>query len=323
MSALEAFHFLRPGWLLLFAPAGLIVASILLAQDPMRSWRAVISPRLLEHLAVREAQRRGRIRPAVLLAALWLVGIVALAGPSWEREAAPFTADRSALFIVLKVTPSMLAEDIQPSRLQRAAQKIGDLLERRGGARNGLIAYAGSAHLVMPLTSDPDVVGYFAAELDPEVMPVAGDQTAEAVALARQRLRDSGLAGSVVLIADHVDPAETGALATARQPGDADVHVLAVAAGPEVVPPPGSPPAAALDEAAMRAAARAAGGALFTVTPDDADVRGLAARIERSLESAPAQDGERWKDGGYGLLLLFFLLALIFFRPGGAVAVQR
>jgi Ca-activated chloride channel family protein len=320
---LELFHFLRPSWLLLLLPGALIIVSILRRQDPMRSWRAVIAPELLEHLAIRKEQRRSRLRPVYLLAFLWFTGIVAMAGPSWEKEPTPFTEDQAALFIVLKVTPEMLAEDIQPSRLQRSVQKISDLLALRPGSKTGLIAYAGSAHLVMPLTSDPDIISYFAAELVPDVMPEAGDDPVKAVELAQRRLRDSGLPGSVVLIADYIDQASSQALAEMREAGDADVHVLAVAAGPEAVPPPGSPPAPALDEAAMRQAAKAGGGSLVLVSPDDSDLRQLNARIDRSIASAPVQQGERWKDAGYYLVILFTLLALLFFRPGGAVALNQ
>jgi Ca-activated chloride channel family protein len=321
--SLELFHFLRPAWLLMLLPGALIIWSILDRQDPMRSWRLVIAPELLEHLAIRKEERRGRLRPVYLLAFIWFTGIFAMAGPSWEKEPTPFTEDQAALFIVLKVTPEMLAEDIQPSRLQRSVQKISDLLALRPGSKTGLIAYAGSAHLVMPLTSDPDIISYFAAELTPAVMPQPGDEPVRAVELAQRRLRDSGLPGSVVLIADYINEASSRELVEMREAGDADMHVLAVAAGPEAVPPPGSPPAPALDEAAMKQAAKAGGGSLVLVSPDDSDLRQLNARIDRSIASAPVQEGERWKDAGYYLVVLFTLLALLFFRPGGAVALNR
>lgn len=321
--ALQLFHFLRPEWLLLLLPAALIIWSIVVRQDPMKTWKAVIAPELLEHLAIHEEQRRSRFRPVYLLAFFWLLGIIAAAGPSWEKEPTPFTEDQAALFVVLKVTPDMLAEDIQPSRLQRSAQKISDLLALRPGSKTGLIAYAGSAHLVMPLTSDPDIITYFAAELMPNVMPEAGDEPVKAVQLAQRRLQTAGLPGSIVLLADNIDEVSSQLLAEQRGPADADVHILAVAAGPEVVPPAGSPPAPALNEDAMRQAAKAGGGSLVLVSPDDSDIQQLNRRIERSIAAAPVQQGERWKDAGYYVLVFFFLMTLLFFRPGGAVALNR
>jgi len=323
VSELEAFHFLRPGWLLLLVPAALIVLSVFRRQDPLQSWQAVISPELLRHLVVRQEARRSRLRPALGLALTWFAGIMILAGPSWKKEAMPLSEDQSALIIVLKSTPEMLAQDIQPNRLQRAAQKIGDLLDLRPGTRTALVAYAGSAHLVMPLTSDPEVIRFFAGELTPDVMPQPGDDPVQAIRLANQRLQASGLAGSILLIADHVEPDQSEALAKMHDEGGADVHIYAMAAGPEVTPPADGPAAPALDRSAMERAARAGGGTLVTVTPDDTDIRRLNARIDRSIAAAPLLEGERWSDFGYWLLLLFVPMTLPFFRPGGAVALQR
>jgi Ca-activated chloride channel family protein len=320
--AWELFHFLRPAWLLLLVPAAFVIWSTARRQDPMRGWETVIAPELLGHLAIRKEEKRGRLRPVFLMMAIWLVGILAAAGPTWQKEPSPFTEDQAALFIVLKVTPDMLAQDIQPSRLQRAAQKISDLREMRPGTKTGQIAFAGSAHLVMPLTSDPDIIRFFASELTPEVMPVPGDEPARAVGLARQRLAASGLPGSVVLVADSIGPEFAAGMAAAADDDAADVHVLAMAAGPDVVPPAGSPPAPALDEGAMKQAARAGGGSLVLAGPDDSDVRRLSAGIERSIAAAPVQEGERWKDAGYYLLMAFALLALLFFRRGGAVSLN-
>ena len=323
MIDLAPFHFLRPAWLLLLLPLALVVWSILRRHDPVNAWRKVIAPELLDHLLISDAAKQGLFRPSHILALSWVLGVFALAGPAWEKEPSPFTEDQAALLVVLKVTPEMLAEDIQPSRLRRSVQKIGDLLALRPGTKTGLIAYAGSAHLVVPLTSDSEIVRQFAKGLQPEVMPVPGDEPGKAIQLANQQLRNSGLPGSIVLFSDYIDPGQQELLSDIRKAGGAEVHVLAMAAGPEVMPPPGSPPAPALDRNAMKEAASAAGGSLVLPSADDSDVHQLNAKIERSIERAPAQQGERWKDGGYLFLPLLMLFTLSFFRPGGAVMVQR
>ena len=310
MSGLGLFHFLRPGWLWLLLPAIAVFWSLWRRQDPSRSWQAVISPELLPYLVVKQEEQNRGWRPLFLLISLWALGIIALAGPAWQKEPTPFTEDQAAVFFVVKVTPEMLAQDIQPSRLQRAAQKIEDLLALRAGSRSGLIAYAGSPHLVMPLTADPDIIAYFAAELSPDVMPREGDDPLAALELATERLQRSAVPGSVVLLADYVAPAESEDIEELHETTGIDIHVLAMAAGPEVVPPPDSPPAPALDFQAMSAAADAGGGVLVEVTPDDSDLRELNARIDRSIAAAPAQEGERWRDAGYWLLPVFMVFVL-------------
>ncbi len=322
LSALEQFHFLRPVWLLLLIPAGLLMWSVYQRGDSLRAWRKIIAPHLLEHLISHDRGERGRWRPVYMLGIAWLVGTLALAGPSWRLQPSPLSEDQAAMFIVIKVTPEMLAQDIQPSRLQRSVLKVHDLLELKNDIRVGLIAYAGSAHLVMPLTSDAGIVNDFAAALEPAIMPVEGDEPGEAIALANQRLNTAAVPGTIVLITDAVADSQRAALEEIYRQGGADVHILAMAAGPEVIPPPGSPPAPALDINSMREVARAMGGSVVPVTADKRDVESLSAKIESSLGHAPAQEGQQWQDEGYYLLVLLALLILSFFRRGGSVALE-
>ena len=322
LTTLDQFHFLRPAWLLLLIPAAFLMWSVYQRSDSLRAWRKVISPQLLEHLLLQESGEIGRWRPVHLLGIIWLLGILALAGPTWQMQDSPFSEDQAALFIVIKVTPDMLARDIQPSRLQRSVIKIHDLLELKKGARTGLIAYAGSAHLVMPLTSDTGIINSFAAALEPGAMPMEGDEPAEAIALANQRLGRAAVAGSIVLITDSIDTSQVVALKNIHQQGGVDVHILAMAAGPEVIPPSGSPPGPALDIDSLRDAASAMGGDVITVMADKSDIENLSAKIERSISHAPSSEGQQWLDTGYYLLWLLALIMLFFFRRGGAVTVE-
>ena len=322
LAQLQQFHFLRPAWLLLLLPAGVLIWSVYQRSDSLRSWRKIIKPHLLEHLLMREGGQEGRWRPVYLLGNVWLVGIIALAGPSWQKQDSPFSEDLAAMFIVVKVTPQMQAQDIQPSRLQRSVIKIHDLLALKKDIRTGLIAYAGSAHLVMPLTSDAGIINTFAAALEPGVMPMEGDEPAEAIALAGQRLKRAGVPGSIILITDAVDASLNEELERIYQRDKTDVHILAMAAGPEVIPPAGSYPAPPLELDSLNIAARALGGSVTVVSSDKSDIRNLAARIERSISRVASEEGQQWRDAGYYLLIILALIMLFFFREGGSVSVE-
>lgn len=323
LGELAAFHFLRPLWLAMLLPVALLLWRLRRGRSDVQRWRRFVAPHLLPHLLVRRGVRSRGPGPLWFLGVAWLVTIVALAGPTWERQPTPFSQDQAALVMVVKVTPEMLARDVQPSRLQRAVHKIRDLQAARPGARAALIAYAGSAHLVVPLTSDPAIIAGFAEALAPDIMPVPGDAAAEAVALGNRLLQREGVVGSIVLMADTVSRSEFARLRAAREAGGARVHLLAVAAGPDVVPLPGGPAAPPLDAAAMSEAARAAGGSLHRVSHDDADVRGLSRDVTTSLARSPVAEGERWRDAGYWLTPLVALLVLPLFRRGGAVAAGQ
>lgn len=318
-SHLAAFHFLRPWWLLALVPAAILTVVIWRRNDTQRPWQRMIDTHLLMHLLVGGQQHR-RVRPVQVLGVLWLVAICALAGPTWRREPAPFTADEAALVIAIEVTPTMTAQDIQPSRLQRAAQKVRDLLTLRAGAATALVAYAGSAHVVMPLTRDRHIIEMFSDQLAPDIMPRQGDIAAEALVVADALLQSAGQPGSIVLMTDGLQMDQRQSLQTYRARGAAPVHILALAGSAGTPLPPGSPAAAALDRKSLEQAAKTLDGTLTLVSPDDRDVRQLLRHITTRFVAARAQEGgARWHDMGYRLTPLICLLALAWFRPGGVV----
>ena len=311
---LESFHFLRPWWLAALIPAAALMAFIWNSQSGRRAWAALIAPHLLSRLMVGADVRR-RIRPVSVLGMTWCIGIIALAGPTWRLEDSPFTEDEAALVIVLRVHPTMLARDIQPTRLERSAQKVGDLLELRPGAKTALIAYSGSAHLVLPLTNDGRIIDQFAAELTPDIMPSEGDAAAGALQLAADTLSDANVPGSILMITDSPpasDSNETGI--------PYPVHLLAVAAPADVPVPADSPPAPPLDQRGFEQAAVQLGGTSTVITPDQGDVTSLARIAETQFRSVEAEGGgQHWRDSGYWLVPLLVGCCLLWSRRGWTV----
>jgi Ca-activated chloride channel family protein len=216
----------------------------------------------------------------------------------------------------------MLAQDIQPSRLERATQKIHDLLKMRPGSKTALIAYSGSAHLVMPLTLDAKIIDMFSSALNPEIMPAAGDVAAAALELGAGLLQKGEIPGAILLIADQIDPKQLKTLREFSKKSDVAVHIYAIAAGQSVAVPPGSPPAPALNLGNLKQAAAAAGASLTLVVPDDDDVQKLSRRIKATLSVAKSNQGSRWQDAGYWFLPLILILGLFFFRRGWMVVYE-
>lgn len=317
METLRQFHFLRPWLLLLFVPAAGIIGYSL-RKDARRGMQALIAKHLLTHLLL-GAGRRQRRSPLLLLAVFWTVGILAVAGPTWKKEPTPFTQDAAGLVIALKVTPTMLAKDVQPSRLIRATQKIHDLLRLRPGAKTALIAYSGSSHLVMPFTTDPAIIDMFSQALAPDVMPDSGDDPSSALGQAAGLFQQAGIGGSILLIADTLPLAQLAHMAQLRRQTGIPVHFFAMAAPKGVRVPPDSPPAPPLDPEAWKQAAATVGADLTVVAVDDADVAELARRIESSLSAAKEDQGQRWQDMGYWLVPALLLLGLPFARRGWMV----
>jgi len=295
-DAAVTFHLLRPLWMLALIPVAAIFAMLLWRQNPRAQWGGVIAPHLLQHLIVHPGKGRG-VSPLYLVAAGMVLGIVALSGPTWRRELPPFVEDKAPLMIALALSSTMDQADTAPTRLERAKQKIGDLLAARAGARSGLIAYAGTAHLVMPLTDDKWVIEPFLAALATGLMPGDGKNVTTAVALAAQMLATEPVAGTILIVAD-----DFGEEAAIRQ-----------AAGRNGV--------AMLLTAPAKSGEGSLGSDTVHVSVDGSDIQALERRIETRFQAAQGDAfGMQWRDEGYWLLIPVALLALLWFRRGTTVA---
>jgi len=325
----SGFHFLRPEWLLGVGGAlGLaLVVRHLSSLD--RQWRGVIAPHLLAHLKVGTGGAL-RVRPVDAVAFALALASVGVAGPTWEREETPFSEDTAPLVLAIDLSQSMDAIDVAPTRLERAKQKARDLLARRKGARTGLLVYAGTAHVVLPLTDDPSVLETFVTELATDLMPVEGDDPAQALQLAETLLEKEDTPGTILFFTDGVPAADAGAFAAHRRSSRDVVLVLAFGTsegGPVrldgdrfATDASGRRIVARLDREGLEALASEAGVWVGSSTVDDADIDRIDRRMERHLRSAREDDpGARWKDVGYWLAWPAALLTLLWFRKGWTV----
>jgi Ca-activated chloride channel family protein len=209
MSAVDLlisqFHFLRPWWLVALAPV-LVVALLLWYQKHnARSWQQMVAPELLQYLLDGQTTR---IRPWQLIALLlaWIISCLALAGPSWEKRPVAVEQNQQALVLLLDLSPSMMSEDVKPSRLVRARLKIADLLRLRKDGQTALLVYAGDVHVVTPLTDDTETINNIIPALHPNIMPAQGSNTEEAVSHAIQLLKNAAITqGDLLLITDGID----------------------------------------------------------------------------------------------------------------------
>src|SRR5262249_33535229 len=153
-----------------------------------------VDAHLLRHLLVPGADAAPSAWPRVLFAAGWLLGCLALAGPAWERLSQPAYQNHAARVFALELATSMYAQDVRPSRYERARFKLEQMLAHSGDAQTALIAYAGDAFVVAPLTDDANTVLNLVDALDPSVMPVGGNDAARAIDAGVNLIKQSGAA---------------------------------------------------------------------------------------------------------------------------------
>lgn len=290
-------------------------------------WTTRLAPHLLTALTVNR-DARGGIRPVDAVAVSLVLGCLAAAGPTWQRVPNPFVADTAPLVVALEVSATMQANDVLPTRLERAKLKVLELIRRRAGGRTALVAFAGSAHLVMPPSEDPELIKPFLEALAPEIMPRAGDSAIAAVAMAHDLLRREDTPGSVLLITDGLRSTDLAALRDyGNQPDAVPIVVLVLgterggvarrADGSVVTGADEARLNTGLDEAALDRLGRLPGLSLIRATGDQADLNRVQRRVARNLEDALAGDrAAAWIDQGWWLLWPGALLTALWFRRG-------
>lgn len=320
------FHFLRPWWLLAIVVAGALVWLVNRRSDVRSRWKGVIAPHLLDYL-IAEGRETRRLQPVYAVAGLMALGAVAAAGPTWQRQQPPFVEDKAPLVLVVDLSQTMDAVDITPSRLERLKLKIRDILNLRPGARTAVFAYAGSAHMVLPLTDDAKLVQTYVNSLATRIMPVQGKDTVKALEFVERSIGEEETPGTLLFLTDGIEASALDAFK--NHSGKNEIMVLAVGTpeggpikmddGQYLTSSSGARVIARLDVDQLNAFKREAGVQLATITLDDSDVRWIAARIQTHLQSKLAEGDAVWRDAGWWLLIPIVLMSAFWFRRGWSV----
>lgn len=318
-------HFIRPLWLLLLPLSVILPLLWHHLRRPSGDWSKICDSHLLRWLSVGDASARGsRIGPW-LAGLMWLIAAVALAGPSWQKlPDSSFTA-QDARVLVLDLSSSMLAEDLKPNRLTQARFKLSDMLDESLEGQTGLVAYAGDAFVVSPLTSDTNTIRNMLPALRPDVIPVSGSRSDKALELAAELLRRSGIRrGEILLIADS-GSAATAAIAADLARDGIYTSVLAVGTVQGAPIPSGdgfvsdskgSIVIARLKRETLQKVASAGAGRYSELTSGSSTVSPWAASEGNDFARSDDAIGERWKDAGPWLVLALLPFVAFSFRRG-------
>ena len=330
MIDLELFHFLRPQWFVAVLPLALLIWFLFFRKGADSNWEALVDEPLLPHILIRGVRRTRRVA-LLSTTAGGLLGIIALAGPVWEKLPQPVFTTQDALVIALDLTRSMDAADVSPSRLERARYKIRDILDQRHEGQTALLVYTGEAFTVTPLTDDGETIKSQLKALDTNIMPVTGNRTDRALDKALDLLKQAGMRrGHVLLITDDADPDRAEESVRRLRNEGYRLSILGVGTrhGAPVLLPDGGflqgkdgeiviP---VLDESALRRLAAAGGGMYVHLTKDDQDTRlltGNFSAVQPDAEQAgTGTTADVWREQGPWLVLCLLPLAALLFRRG-------
>ena len=323
------FHFLRPLALLGVIPALLIVA---LAQWRKRSagnWETIINPELLPFLMQGDGVKKQRGIYWILCA--WIIACISLAGPTWQQLPQPVHKKDAALILIMDLSPSMLAEDIKPSRLARARYKLIDILKARDEGFTALVVYGGEAYTLSPLTEDSNTIISLVPTLQPALLPVYGSNTEEAVETALELAINGGYQqADLLLITDGVaSPAFATVQAMVKRAGKFRLSILGVGTAQGAPIPTGSGGfikdnsgailIPKLSPASLKMLAQNSGGSYRTLSADNSDISALLEATEALFADSSKElerDFDLWDDQGFWLVFLLLPIVLLSFRKG-------
>lgn len=188
------------------------------------------SPELARRLAD-SVNARGRTLAAALAILALGLSVIALARPQWGESAQVVERRGIQLMIALDVSRSMLAEDVKPTRLDRAKLEIYDLMRQLDGDEIGLALFAGAAFIQFPLTFDLATARTFLDYADPGVIGRQGTDIEEAIRVSLRGLADDRPSQKAIIIISDGEHQEGEAVAAAQEAAESGVTVFAVGVG--------------------------------------------------------------------------------------------
>ena len=294
------FRFEDPIYLYLLAVIPvLVVIRWLMVRQQKKRLRQFGDPDLVKELMPDVSRFRPLVKFCLLLMVLSLL-IVMLARPQFGTKISHEKRTGIETIIAMDISNSMLAEDVTPSRLDRAKMMVENLVDNFTNDKIGLIVFAGDAFIQLPITSDYVSAKMFLSSIDPSMMATQGTDIAAAISMASHSFtQEEGIGKAIIVITDGEDH-EGGALEAAKEAKDRDHRVYVLGVGsPKGAPIPvgngdymkdntGQTVMTGLNEEMCRQIAQAGGGAYIHVENN----RSAQEKLDEELDKLAKKETE-------------------------------
>ncbi|WP_241558132.1 VWA domain-containing protein [Maribellus luteus] len=170
---------------------------------------------MLEQLMPFSSRTRPVVKFIVLMLALAFI-VTGLARPQFGSKLKTVKREGVELIIALDVSNSMMAEDIQPNRLERAKRAISRLIDRLEDDKIGLIVFAGDAYTQLPITADYNSAKLFLNSVNTQIVPKQGTAIGAAIDLAHRSFTPGDKANKAIIVITDGENHEDDAIASAK-----------------------------------------------------------------------------------------------------------
>ncbi|NQZ81509.1 MAG: VWA domain-containing protein [Colwellia sp.] len=331
------FHFIRPLWLIALIALVAIIFLLKKYRLAQSGWQQLL-PKHLSKVLIDNSQSAQKLS-LTLPFVIGLLSIIALAGPSWQKLPQPVYQLARGSVLIMDMSYSMYSTDISPNRLTRARFKAIDLLNDLNEGEMGLIAYAGDAFIISPLTDDINNIKLLLPSLSPDLMPELGSNPLAALTMANEMLTNAGHAdGDIYWFTDGIDNEDIQDITQWSREYPHRLNILGIGTkmgapikltngelmkdrnGAIIIPQ--------LTEAYLKGVASRGRGIYTRINNDSDDIDTL---LKQSLDLNNSKDdenlqettnmGDQWQEAGPYLLLLVLPLVLVYFRRGRLLAL--
>ncbi len=311
-------------YLLLLVPLFLLGYG-LLRYFRARRIKAFGDPALVNALMPSWSRSKGWVK-AVLFSLAFAFFVLGLARPRTGAKLAERTTKGAEIIVALDVSNSMLAQDYSPNRLERAKLAISRLTDRLQEDRIGLVIFAGTSFVQLPVTTDYVSAKMFLGSIDTGSIPVQGTAIGDAIRLSIKSFSAQSEKSRVIIVISDGENHEDDPVAAAKQAAELGIKVYTIGVGSaEGQPIPvngellkdkdGNIVVTRLDEETLRNVAKAGGGAYihaggeeFGLNPIIQDIRSME---DEEFGSVVFEEYDEQYMYFFGIALLLFVLEML------------
>ncbi len=327
----SVFHFIRPKFLGLFTVILLLTVFFLFNLKEEVKWKKHIAKHL-QPFVIQKGDDKKRFMMFLALVITLSIGVVALSGPTWEKETVPGKKLETPVVVLLDLSQSMMATDIQPNRLERAKFKIADLLDKNPKARVALVGFAGTAHIILPLTDDYEIIKMHLKTLSPKIMPFGGSDLKAAFDLGYKLTEVTTAPATYIVFSDDFDKESISIVQQNISKSKCSVEILpfntssganipSVWKGNFVKNKKGKTVQSYLNTKVLQQLNSLENVNVHALTLDKSDVEKISKSISKTLEFKDKDtiDEDKWKDKGIAFVVPVAIGVLLLFRRGWVV----
>ena len=296
MLVFASYRFL---WLLLLVPLIPALYALALALRKRRI-RRFGDPKMVAHLMPHYSRAKGWVR-IILFTLAFFFFVIGLSRPQIGAKLSERQTKGAEIMICLDVSNSMLAQDYTPCRLERAKLAISSLVDKLHDDRIGLIIFAGSSFVQLPVTTDYVSAKMFLSSIDAGSVPVQGTAIGDAIHTAMKSFSAQSEKSRVIILISDGENHEDDAVAAAKEAAQAGIRIYTVGVGSAAGQPipvdgellrdkDGNIVVTRLDEKTLRQIADAGGGAYiqagneeFGLNPIINDIRAMEGELFSSV----------------------------------------